>query len=59
MDEETVKAHREADEAGDSCYRDPGTGLWVLTASYLEERGYCCHNDCRHCPYDEAGKLKA
>ena len=26
-------------------------GLWVFTEKYLQERGYCCQNDCRHCPY--------
>lgn len=26
-------------------------GLLVFTAQYLRERGYCCENDCRHCPY--------
>ncbi|MBX3300062.1 MAG: hypothetical protein KF736_11435 [Acidobacteria bacterium] len=26
-------------------------GLMVLTRSYHERRGYCCDNDCRHCPY--------
>jgi hypothetical protein len=26
-------------------------GLFVLTKSYLENRGYCCKNGCRHCPY--------
>lgn len=26
-------------------------GLMVLTAHYLEKRGYCCENGCRHCPY--------
>jgi hypothetical protein len=26
-------------------------GLMVLTAKFLSERGYCCGNDCRHCPY--------
>jgi hypothetical protein len=40
-----------ADEAG---YIDPDTGLFVLTAAYLNERGYCCTNGCRHCPYDKA-----
>ena len=28
-------------------------GLLVMTAHYLRERGYCCSNDCRHCPYDK------
>jgi hypothetical protein len=27
-------------------------GLMVLTEKYLLERGYCCGNGCRHCPYD-------
>ena len=26
-------------------------GLMVLTAYFLRKRGYCCHNNCRHCPY--------
>jgi len=25
--------------------------LMVFTATYLERRGYCCGNGCRHCPY--------
>lgn len=31
-------------------------GLMVLTAKFLRERGYCCGNGCRHCPYSEAEK---
>lgn len=26
-------------------------GLYVFTEYYLEKRGYCCKNGCRHCPY--------
>jgi hypothetical protein len=26
-------------------------GLFVFTAHYLKERGYCCRSGCRHCPY--------
>ena len=26
-------------------------GKYVFTASFLKERGYCCSNGCRHCPY--------
>ena len=29
-------------------------GLMVLTAKFLLERGYCCGNGCRHCPYPPA-----
>lgn len=28
-------------------------GLMVLTAHFLVKRGYCCGNECRHCPYEK------
>lgn len=27
-------------------------GLLVLTEHYLLNRGYCCGNGCKHCPYE-------
>ena len=27
-------------------------GFMVFTAEYLLERGYCCGNGCKHCPFD-------
>lgn len=27
-------------------------GYMVMTKKYLFERGYCCGNGCRHCPYN-------
>jgi hypothetical protein len=27
-------------------------GYIVLTAKYHLEKGFCCGNGCRHCPYD-------
>lgn len=29
-------------------------GLMVLTAKYHLNRGRCCGNGCKHCPYDFA-----
>lgn len=26
-------------------------GLYVFTEQFLLRRGYCCKNNCRHCPY--------
>lgn len=26
-------------------------GSWVFTAHFHLNRGYCCGNGCRHCPY--------
>jgi hypothetical protein len=28
------------------------SGLIVLTEKYHRDRGYCCGNGCRHCPFD-------
>lgn len=36
-------------------------GFYVFTAAYLTQRGYCCGNGCRHCPYQglkESQKVK-
>ena len=41
---------------GDSGYPDPGTGLFVLTAAFLADRGICCESGCRHCPYVSDGQ---
>lgn len=27
-------------------------GLMVLTEKFHLDRGYCCGNGCRHCPYE-------
>lgn len=27
-------------------------GLMVVTEKYHLDKGYCCGNGCRHCPYD-------
>ncbi len=36
---------------GEDYYMDPLSGLFVLTEKFLKERGFCCENSCRHCPY--------
>ena len=52
-----IRAHDEAVARGDDGYVDPETGLYVMTAAFLEEREYCCGSGCRHCPYgtDDVG----
>jgi hypothetical protein len=49
--EAVLAAHRAALASGAAGYIDPVTGLWVMTARYLAERGTCCRTLCRHCPY--------
>ncbi|MEL7121134.1 MAG: DUF5522 domain-containing protein [Bacteroidota bacterium] len=31
-------------------------GKYVFTAHYLKNRGFCCSNGCRHCPYENKDK---
>ena len=30
-------------------------GLMVFTAAYHLKRGYCCKNQCKHCPWNYKG----
>lgn len=46
-----MAAHERALDADEPGYLDPGTGLFVLTAQTLWDRGACCEQGCRHCPY--------
>ncbi len=41
--------NRQRLQEGKDYYID--NGLYVFTAQYLQERGYCCQSGCRHCPY--------
>lgn len=49
--EACLVAHDAAVADRQAGYLDPGTGLFVMTASYLLERGWCCDKGCRHCPF--------
>lgn len=51
--DEILRRHAAAVAAGDAGYLDPGSGLFVLTAQFLADRGTCCDKGCRHCPYLE------
>ena len=52
--DEIIARHARAVAAGLSTYLDSGTGASVFTAAYLAERGYCCSQGCRHCPWEGA-----
>ncbi len=51
--EAILAAHSAALAAEQAGYSDPATGLFVLTARYLTDRGHCCGQGCRHCPYTD------
>jgi hypothetical protein len=46
-----LDAHHRAVLAGDAGYLDPSSGLFAQTARTLWDRGTCCEQGCRHCPY--------
>ena len=48
---EILAAHASALAAGQNGYLDPATGLFTMSAQFLIDRGWCCQNGCRHCPY--------
>ncbi|HVA60116.1 MAG TPA: DUF5522 domain-containing protein [Mycobacteriales bacterium] len=49
--QQILEAHAAALASGSPGYLDPVSGLFVLTAVYLRDRGTCCERGCRHCPY--------
>lgn len=48
-EEEPVEKKNEPLVEGKHYYIE--NGCYVFTEYYLKERGYCCSNGCRHCPY--------
>ena len=41
----------------DEYYHSP-EGYIVFTAKYHLRKGYCCNNNCKHCPYKKKDKKK-
>jgi hypothetical protein len=48
-----IEAHDAAVTQGEATYKDPSSGLLVLTVATHLARGSCCESGCRHCPYLE------
>ncbi|MCO6509173.1 MAG: hypothetical protein J5I65_00100 [Aridibacter famidurans] len=46
-----ARRERRFEEGVDFYYEN---GLMVLTEKFLLDRGFCCGNGCRHCPYPES-----
>ena len=53
---DVVRAHDDAVAKGLDFYIDPHNRLLVMTRLHHESRGSCCHNGCRHCPYEDFEK---
>lgn len=54
---EILRRHELALREGKKTYVDPKTSFYVFTALSHLERGYCCENSCRHCPYSDGERL--
>lgn len=49
--EDCWTVHAAAVAAGEQSYDDPETGYFVFSEVAHKQRGACCGNGCRHCPY--------
>ena len=49
--EDIEELHQRSLEEGSTTYIDPETGYTVFTELTHLKRGFCCGNQCRHCPY--------
>lgn len=56
---EALERHAEACRDGEPGYRDPDSGLFVMTSVYLRDQGSCCGSGCRHCPWSEEERRRA
>lgn len=56
---EARRRHDAAEAAGLPGYLDPVTGYFVMTATTLRNRGFCCGKGCRHCPYPPEEQRRA
>ena len=50
IEQQIEELHEAACKASKPFYRDPQSGLMVMTAYALKQRP-CCSSNCRHCPY--------
>lgn len=55
-DEEKAASKEKIVEAVDFYFEN---GLMVLTEHFLKKRGFCCSNDCRHCPYEKIENVES
>lgn len=49
--EACLKSYIPTPEATDGDYYYDEQDRWVFTAQYHRKRGYCCKNNCKHCPW--------
>jgi hypothetical protein len=52
-------AHESAVAAGEPTYTDPDSGYTVFTSVAHIDRGHCCGNACRHCPYSHEERVES
>ncbi|MEY3568626.1 MAG: hypothetical protein RL587_1067 [Actinomycetota bacterium] len=48
-----LAAHSQAIQNGEEGYIDPVNKMFVMTAKYLADKGFCCDSGCRHCPFED------
>lgn len=52
-----MKAKKDLIEGEDYYISEQGY-YWIFTEKYHLDRGYCCGNKCRHCPFEPKSKYQ-
>ena len=53
-----MKESSNTDKLDKDEYYQSKEGYIIFTEKYHLKRGYCCNNNCKHCPYKEEDKKK-
>ena len=53
-----MKEFSKIDKLDKDEYYNSSEGYVIFTEKYHLKRGYCCNNNCKHCPYKEETKNK-
>ena len=53
-----MKEFSKIDKLDKDEYYHSSEGYVILTEKYHLKRGYCCNNNCKHCPYKKETKNK-
>jgi len=53
-----MKEFSKIDKLDKDEYYHSSEGYVIFTEKYHLKRGYCCNNNCKHCPYNKETKNK-
>ena len=55
-DQHLIHVHNMKDNSEEKDWYIDDNGMFVMTETFHKKRGFCCGNNCRHCPYTKPVK---